>query len=520
MLLHFYTNGPLFLLGSATILLMFSLITFHLQRRTIGLVLLCSASLVFGFFVSGLDGFLNIWDEQYHALVAKHMMQQPFRPMLYMNPVLPYDHHNWTSNHVWLHKQPLFLWQMVLSMKVFGVGELAVRIPSILMHALATLMVYRIGRMMAGATIGFYGAVFFAVGHYLLELGAGKYATDHNDAAFLFYVTGSIWAWFEYQRSGRSFWVVLIGLLAGCAVLVKWLVGLLVFAIWLAALGANDRKSWVRIRSYVPIAAALFVAGGVFVPWQLHILNAFPVEAQHEFHLNTAHFFEVVEHHAGDLWFHFKAMEQLYGSGDLVPFLILIGLVLLWKRTGRVVHRIGMVTALLAVYGFYSLAATKMTSFTIIVSPFIFLGLGALTDDLFRLMKKWLPLARWEISLRIVTILIVAYFLFDLPKITRLHTDRKPLDNMQRSDDLAQMRLIGRLSELKQDSLVIFNANRRLEGHIAVMFYTDHVAYPSVPSKEQVRTITEKGYRVAVVDHGEVPSPFRSDPRILIVPDR
>ncbi len=38
---------------------------------------------------------LHDWDERYHALVAKNMIEQPFKPMLYKNPVLPYDYKDW-----------------------------------------------------------------------------------------------------------------------------------------------------------------------------------------------------------------------------------------------------------------------------------------------------------------------------------------------------------------------------------------------------------------------------------------
>ncbi|MBP7399885.1 MAG: hypothetical protein KA954_09890, partial [Chitinophagales bacterium] len=64
--------------------------------------------------------YLHDWDERFHALVAKNMMTHPFTPMLRANPVLPYDETSWTDGHIWLHKQPLFLWQMALSMKIFG----------------------------------------------------------------------------------------------------------------------------------------------------------------------------------------------------------------------------------------------------------------------------------------------------------------------------------------------------------------------------------------------------------------
>lgn len=63
-------------------------------------------------FMITIDPFLHDWDERFHAIVAKNMITYPFKPMLFVNPVLPYDYRAWCCNHIWVHKQPLFLWQM------------------------------------------------------------------------------------------------------------------------------------------------------------------------------------------------------------------------------------------------------------------------------------------------------------------------------------------------------------------------------------------------------------------------
>src|SRR5215203_2721773 len=91
-----------------------------------------------------IDPFLHHWDEHFHALVAKNMIQHPLRPMLITDPVIPYKISNWVSNHIWVHKQPLFLWQMALSIHLLGFTEIAVRMPSLIMTSLSILLTYRI----------------------------------------------------------------------------------------------------------------------------------------------------------------------------------------------------------------------------------------------------------------------------------------------------------------------------------------------------------------------------------------
>ncbi|MGL5890539.1 MAG: ArnT family glycosyltransferase, partial [Bacteroidia bacterium] len=170
--LHF-TENQFWPLAISCALLIGSVLFFNTGRLTISLSLLFLGSLALGFFIANLDPFLILWDEQYHALVAKSMMKDPFRPMLYAVPVLEYDYTNWSANHIWVHKQPLFLWQMALSLKLFGVNEMAIRIPSIVMHAFAALMIYRIGKISVSADVGYYGALFFTLAYFPLEMVAG-----------------------------------------------------------------------------------------------------------------------------------------------------------------------------------------------------------------------------------------------------------------------------------------------------------------------------------------------------------
>ena len=118
----------------------------YCKRNLYGLLLTLLVLLAFllRLYLSLKEPYLHDWDERFHALVARNMMDHPFKPMLKANPVIYQDPFAWCCNHIWLHKQPLFLWQMALSMKIFGVAEWAMRLPSILMGSLMVLFLYRI----------------------------------------------------------------------------------------------------------------------------------------------------------------------------------------------------------------------------------------------------------------------------------------------------------------------------------------------------------------------------------------
>jgi 4-amino-4-deoxy-L-arabinose transferase len=518
MIFEYFTDNQIIPFIASSIIIISSIVAFHLDKKRTALFFLFLGSIGLGFFIANLDPFLNLWDEQYHALVAKNMLDNPFKPTLYSTPLLEYDYRNWTGNHIWLHKQPLFLWQIALSLKLFGINELAVRIPSIILHAIATLMIYRIGKISSSDRVGFYGALFFALAYYPLELIAGKFATDHNDLAFLFYVTASFWAWFEYQRSKKLSYIILIGLFSGCAILVKWLVGLLIYAVWFISIGVNIRINWLKLKSYYPMLISLFISCITFIPWQLYILSAYPSESNYEFLYNTRHFFEPIENHAGNIWFHFKALKDIYGSGDAVPYLYLIGLILFVKNVNSNIYRLAVISSIVIVYGFYSFASTKMTSYCIIVSPFAFLGLGSLVDLTTTFLETKIRYDHFEKIFRPFILIVICYFLINITKIANYHTDWKPHDNCNRQAELENMKFINNLKvSLHDANYVVFNCNVRVNGNISVMFYTNFIAYDFIPDRNQIETVKSQSYGIAIFDNGSLPYFIANDKEIIKV---
>ncbi len=146
-LYHFLPSSSIYL---ALFSFLFLIVFLYFKNRLNawwGYLFIFIAVVFIGFSFSFIDPFIHPWDEQFHALVAKHMISNPFHPIL-LEKTACTDYKNWLSNSTWLHKQPLFMWQMAISMKCFGANFLAVRIPSILLHAFTTLFVFSIARRM------------------------------------------------------------------------------------------------------------------------------------------------------------------------------------------------------------------------------------------------------------------------------------------------------------------------------------------------------------------------------------
>jgi 4-amino-4-deoxy-L-arabinose transferase-like glycosyltransferase len=289
---------------------------------------------------AGCDLFLHTWDERYHALVAKHLIQHPLVPTLYDQPVLPYDYRDWRSNHVWLHKPPLALWMMAASMRLLGADEIAMRLPSLMLSALAIFLTYVIGAHFGGRRVGLLAAGFHAVNGYLLQLPGGRVAVDHVDNALVFFVELAIFLAVVEARfldrprpagpTGPTAELpaeerpavpvirvmpvlapVAIGAATGLAVLSKSLPGLLPIPIWLAI-------QWGRRRTAGRIAAGLLAiaasCAAVALPWQLYVSREFPLEARWESAYSLHHLRVPIEGLGGSPLYHLLKMPRFFGE--------------------------------------------------------------------------------------------------------------------------------------------------------------------------------------------------------------
>ena len=478
-------------------------------------ILLLLGGLGLRVFISRLDPYLNLWDEQFHALVAKNLIGHPLRPTLYERPLLPFEIWDWPHKHVWLHKQPLFLWQMALSLRVFGFNELAVRLPSVLLSTAVLAFILRLGALTVSERAGFYGALLAATAWFGLDLVVGHTPTDHNDVAFLFYVAASFWAWVEMSRSPTVRWAILVGLAAGLAVLVKWLIGLVVFSGWAIAL-MTDRRARRDPYAWRRFALSLAVTAIVVLPWQMYILHVFPEEARWEYALNTRHVHEALEGHAGGLGFHWRALRDLYGDSPIVPPLVVGALVLLAFRMPRRDHRVALLTWVASMYAFFTMAATKMTAYCYPVSPVVYLALGATLESALlwlgpRVGMKRIAAAR---ALFVLVILLLPWTV-NVRELVYHHTNRKLDERPYRAVRVRDTEIFRRLPELLPPGRdwAVFNC-REHEG-ILVMFYSPYIGYDVLPTPQQLAALRARGVAIAVFDGPDLPDHLVRDATVF-----
>ena len=470
--------------------------------------------------------FLCIWDEQYHALVAKNLAEYPFRPMLLKDPVLPYHSQDWTANHVWLHKQPLFLWQMALSIRLFGPTVWAVRFPEVLMVPIMAAALYRTGMLVAGRRTGFFTALLIISSNFLFRLASGIMHTDHNDTAFLFYVSLSIWSWMEWEtlQDSRKKWIflVLTGLFSGGAVLVKWMPGLLVYAGWVSAiLITKSRRK--NPAAYVQPVLSLLVCLAVFLPWQIHILSAFPEESRTEMHYAVAHFSSAVEGHGSEglgWYYYLNGFSQLYQT-EFLAWVLLVPVFLAMASRKKLAFALLFMSAI--VYLFFTAAATKMPAFPFMAAGIVlmvFASGAGMTGKILDLLIPFKPL-RILLFTSLVSMVVLTLMKIHtiLPVNYPFEADHCGLINKRSADASLYRNISVVIPEVEQWHTVVLNCP--YDECPSLMFFTDLKAvypYNDELSYHRLKNIT--GIRIAYMDHGDEPLPpyILSDTTVKRIP--
>ena len=489
----------------------------HRRGRTPWAVaLLMGAAASVRLLLIGRDPFLHPWDEQFHALVAKNLAADWARPVLRARPVLPYDYRDWGNNHVWLHKQPLFLWQMALAVKAVGASAWAVRLPSALLGTLFLWPAYRLGRLAASPAVGYHLAVLFAFAYYPLELTTGWQSVDHADLAFGAYVGASLWAYAELRanpaRAGA--WSAAVGVFAGAALLCKWLPGLVVYAVWAGeALLDPARRSWAQARRGL---GALALTALVALPWQGYTHRRFPVESAFEARYAAQHFARVLEGH-GEPW-HFYLGHNLWYQYQWAVVLVGAGLVLAARRRAPDGRRRPLLWSGALLVAFFSAAATKMPSYTFVAAPAVlFLAAVAWAEG-----AAWLGRAAGRAApvLQGVALLVVVAVDLRPTALLRHHTHRfaPPGAAAERAAHARWAAAYRALDRTVPAGSVVVNAP--LNGAPEAMFFSHRPVYAGWPSETDYRALRQQGLHVAAFAPREVPLPAYVRPAdISILPD-
>ena len=440
-----------------------------------GLIMLSCAVLLTW---SSADQFLHTWDEQFHALVAKNMVDEPLKPMLYKDPLLPFDYENWTANHVWLHKQPLPLWGIAGSISLFGNHPWAVRLPSCLLVLLGLFFFWRLSKRWFGREVAFISAMLFSFNGLIIELASGRGATDHPDIFFMFFVLLGVYLAQKYADTKSMFFNVLCGVAIGAAVLCKWLPGLIVLPLWMILTSSTSVQNLKK--NAFPLLILLATVLIVALPWQIYIHTYFPEEAAWESLMNRKHLSEVIEDRGGGPLFHLWNLGRMLGELVYVPLAMFIYFIGLY-RNNKVFQ--ATLVWMMVPFVFFSIVQTKMQAYLLFSFPAYFMIIGWTFMWIYHRSKE-MKLPKLMHFGALLFLILPARLCIERMKIMD-HRERKP-DYIEQIEDL---------KKLPSNTVVLDHPHA-----IQVMFFTDLTAYDYLPNPEKINRLIDLGYDVVIHD--------------------
>jgi hypothetical protein len=167
------------------------------------------------------------------------------------------------------------------------------------------------------------------------------------------------------------------------------------------------------------------------------------------------------------------------------------------------------------------MAATKMIGFPLIVAPFLFLGLGAITDSVFGFLRNYTN----RLVHRIVQFSACFAVCFLVMDMHLIHQHRalvyKGQPDEYRIKKIAERKLVQVVdSTLQSKPHVLFNAGLMPGGDITFLFFSNHIAFGGLPTTEDVLKAKREFPEVpiAIINHGQaLPLFVLNDPDIRVI---
>jgi 4-amino-4-deoxy-L-arabinose transferase-like glycosyltransferase len=373
------------------------------------------------------------------------------------------------------------------------------RMPSILLSTLAISLTYGIGTHLFSKRIALLAAGFQAINGHVIALAAGRVGSDHVDTLLVVLIAVGVFLAARQKTRGGVLLLCGVGLCTGLAVLTKWLVALLIPAIWLSFVYQRERAGSLMAKLMLILA----VATAIGAPWQVYIWRAFPQEAAWEADYNLKHLFVPVEGHRHPPYYYFLGLRHTFGELIYIPivwFLVFVG------HRRRTAHEWPIVIWFLVPYVVFSCAATKMLGYVTVAAPAVFLMAAAFWWRLRETVGK----VDYGRAQHVGTVLLLALLILLPIRHTLEHFKVWSASN----PNPEWTRLLRTLEDrTRHEKVVLFN----WEWPIEAMFYISHPAYSHVPTEAEIQELQTRGYRVLVYNRGEMPPNFLHDPRITIL---
>ena len=319
-------------------------------------------------------------DEPRYAQVAREMLERKD----WVTPTL--------GGRPWLEKPPLYYWQAMVAYKVFGVTDVAARIPSAIDATFLVIVVYLFFRKFRrGVEIDAALITASCAG----TIGFARAASTDMPLAALFGI--GMLAWWAWRATAGKNLLAAFYLSMALGTLAKGpvapLLAVLVIAVWAAA-----TKEWHALIKTLWVPGILLFCA-VTLPWYVAVQLRNP-QFFREFILqhNLARFSTNLYHHPEPFWYYIPVTALA-----LVPWLVFIvaamaeSIRVWWAERksaldNELQFRIFACCWLIVPVVFFSLSRSKLPGY---IMPAIPAGAVLLADYLLRQFEGELPVPKW-----------------------------------------------------------------------------------------------------------------------------
>jgi 4-amino-4-deoxy-L-arabinose transferase-like glycosyltransferase len=303
---------------------------------------------------------IRIWDESRLVVNAYQMMQDNDWIVT----------HYWdNSPDMWNTKPPLLIWFQVLCMKIVGVGELAIRMPSAIAAFLTciSLLILSI-RYLKDFMFGFIAVMVLITSLGYINVHATR--TGDYDSLLTLFTTVSAFSFFAYSENQNIKYLYLFFLCLAFGVLTKgvtilmFIPAFVIYALW--------QKQFVSLLKnkhfYFGTLLFLFIALGYYFLREHY--NPGYIKAVSENELGGRYLNDLVGHKP-DFWFYYNNMldEHLTAWYVVVPCGILIGIFSANKKIQKLT--IFSMILIITFFLIISTAKTKLNWYDCPLFPFI-----------------------------------------------------------------------------------------------------------------------------------------------------
>lgn len=441
-------------------------------RKSLFVVLLIA---LFLRIIGATDPYLHSWDERYHALVAKNLIEHPLSPTLIENPILSFDNDNWVGGNIWLGKPALPLWIMSGSISVFGNNLFAVRLPSVLLGLLAVWLTFLIGRRLFDERIGLLAAYLHGINGLIIELIGGRVSSDHVEACFIVMVEVAVYFLLRHTKDQKNYKAIFFaGIFTGLAFLSKWYPAFIVFPVWFTFFVTREKFNWLNLIK----EGSLLVLGFVItaLPWTFYMLNTYPEETNAILFNALTAYASTVQSHDAPFYYYLHKIMVIYG--ELVYVVLAYSIYRTFKAENKFQY-VGLLTWIFLPLVIFSFADTKRFPYILIAAPAFFILTSwcwfHVREEFLNSRLKWLN--------GILLIGFIAFPLIYMVDRTKLFGGNELVPKYYTLSDTE----LGKLNE----NAIVFGT----DDYIEMMFHTEvYAAYRRIPSEKRMKELIDEGF--------------------------